>query len=765
MRRVPTTVNRTKSLEYCAAFSSVHLNSRFRHPPSHKLTYRDLQTPLGAPRTPDGYAELDHGFTQGAFLSRFKNVVARPDILSHSHHVPLEILMDARPKKIPLPPPKPKWNRARFKDEQACENFHTSLDAAWMAHPWPADGTLEGKCESIHAPLRTAPDSALVDESTTGVKQEWLSLEAVEYLDMRTAAEQQGDAEAYASAHTHFRALAKRDKQKDRVDKLGTGRWEQLSPLLRSFPPGSVSLRDEVGRLQPSIHRAELFAKMLRTRLWAPRPDVEFPDLLKDLIFRLPDGSEDRPWERYKHNQIMAKLPNRRSALPDGFGYEWLKQAHASPQVRERIFRIEQDCLEAVDVPPQYDVVHVIPGFKGRPGLDPSSDSSCRFFAMLPSLEKVLERHVAQRLGEYVYPRLRPTFFGFVPGLGSEDEIAWVRRLQERFHKSVLWALFLLALDLFKAFDSMIRSAVAWALRAWGVVGKLAKLILRLTYARVAVRGVGGAPNSSEFHLKEGGKTGGPMTPIIFIMVLALGLSGMDLLEHKFLPAYVLREEKALLKARDAAYADDLIFLALHGCSLEARTEALRRLGPPLGLIIEYMKCNAMVMAADIRANNGTALQGPVRRIPIPHIGHGDEKIQHVSSLRLLGGIFNRTIAATADIKVRTQALWAKYFYLKNILKGAKFSPRRTLRIHDSIEGAVLSHNLKTHTLTHADAQHLDGLQKKLYRAVLGWPPPWSHAGALHSIHKLRMELGFPPLVASGAQSPCPIPPENVTSS
>ena len=83
---------------------------------------------------------------------------------------------------------------------------------------------------------------------------------------------------------------------------------------------------------------------------------------------------------------------------------------------------------------------------------NPHDRSSYRFFAQLRSLGKVLERLVASRITQLVRPHLRKSFWGFRPGVGAEDEIAWIRRLQERLHRSSVWALTAFALDFKKAF-------------------------------------------------------------------------------------------------------------------------------------------------------------------------------------------------------------------------------------------------------------------------------------------------------------------------
>ena len=73
-------------------------------------------------------------------------------------------------------------------------------------------------------------------------------------------------------------------------------------------------------------------------------------------------------------------------------------------------------------------------------------------------------------------------------------------------------------IDFYKAFDSMIRIIIEAALMAWGFSGKILRLTMRLLPATIAGVGVLGHPNSKPFKLIEGGKTSGPLTPLLYIL-------------------------------------------------------------------------------------------------------------------------------------------------------------------------------------------------------------------------------------------------------
>lgn len=598
-------------------------------------------------------------------------------------------------------------------------------------------------CESIEGPLREASDETLIPAKNSIAKNEWLSDEAIQWLGFRGEYEAKGDTTMYAHSHNTFRHLARRDKRKDIEMKLQDGRWNVISPHLKDYQVGSVSIRGENGVLKSSRDRAQHFADMLRMKLWGRKlPRREIPPLLLELILRRPDGSEDLNWSDCEIDDVMSSLLNGRSVRPNGLGYEWVKNVYATKSGRSRIRTLMRRCFDESDTPEQFLPMHVIRAYKKG---DAHSDMMYRFFAMINSLCKVLERLVARRITRLILPFLRKSFCGFAPGIGAEDVVFWLRRLQEMLFRSAHWALFMLALHFTKAFDNMLRHAIEAAMSAWGITGKLKAIALKLMKAIVKVLGVGGAPDSMEFELEEGGKTGSPLTPILFVMCIAWVWEGLDLLECAVAPPGEIRVERKILGCREAGYADDIHCLSLFQKTLEARTLALQVLGPPMGLYPDLPKSNLLLTAQDSKARRG---EGNIlgRRHPVPKftISLGpNQECATVSEIRALCGWFARRVDMTRDIQIRKGLMWARYYKLKNKLRGSRFSRKRVLVIHNAMEGATFQFNLRTHTQTRRDSKAIDATRKTLHRAVMGWEPPWTAKGSKVSVSRTRVGLGL----------------------
>lgn len=120
--------NREHMLELCAEHEFIHCNSQFRYDYNKKYIYRDINAPLGCAKSAITHAELDHVLFDGFHRSFITNVVARQDILSHSHHCPLELWVAIRAKKpFPKLNEMPKWKRERFQDPEILKKFNNVL--------------------------------------------------------------------------------------------------------------------------------------------------------------------------------------------------------------------------------------------------------------------------------------------------------------------------------------------------------------------------------------------------------------------------------------------------------------------------------------------------------------------------------------------------------------------------------------------------------------------------------------------------------------
>ena len=129
---------------------------------------------------------------------------------------------------------------------------------------------------------------------------------------------------------------------------------------------------------------------------------------------------------------------------------------------------------------------------------------------------KVLERIVVGLIRQVV--SIDDSQFGFVPGRDTTDAIFVVRQLQEKY-LTANKRLYMAFLDFEKAFDSVPRKVIWWALRKLGVDEWIMRLVQGM-YSNARSRVRVGEGYSEEFEVKVGVHQGSVLSQLFFIIVL-----------------------------------------------------------------------------------------------------------------------------------------------------------------------------------------------------------------------------------------------------
>lgn len=171
-------------------------------------------------------------------------------------------------------------------------------------------------------------------------------------------------------------------------------------------------------------------------------------------------------------------------------------------------------------VPEAWKQVIVVP--IPKPRADPSLPTNLRGISLQPTLKKVYSIIVNQRIVQWAETTgiLPKTQNGFRPGRVTSNNAFVVRILHEsavRLDKR----LFLVSLDLAKAYDSVNREKLFLLLRAWGLQGQIFNVLNELysdTFASIRRDGF----FSDVFPQDMGVAQGDPLSCILFIIYIAL---------------------------------------------------------------------------------------------------------------------------------------------------------------------------------------------------------------------------------------------------
>ena len=131
--------------------------------------------------------------------------------------------------------------------------------------------------------------------------------------------------------------------------------------------------------------------------------------------------------------------------------------------------------------------------------------------------------------------------YGFRPGRGTTGAVFIVRQIQEKYLE-MRNELFMVFIDLEKAFDRVPRKVIEYALRKKGVTECMVRAIMRM-YEEASAMIVDDGVRSREFHVGVGVHQGSVLSPLLFICV-------MD----------VLTDEVREL-CRNLMYADDVVLI------------------------------------------------------------------------------------------------------------------------------------------------------------------------------------------------------------
>ena len=156
----------------------------------------------------------------------------------------------------------------------------------------------------------------------------------------------------------------------------------------------------------------------------------------------------------------------------------------------------------------------LIPIFKGKG--DVRSCENYRSIKLLEHGMKVIERIFEKRLRKVV--KLDEMQMGFMPGRGTTDAIFIMRQLLEKYEMAER-NLYMVFVDLEKAFDRVPRKVIWWSLRRKGVLEREIKAIMEM-YTNIETSVKVEYTRSESFDVQVGVHQGSILSPLLFALVM-----------------------------------------------------------------------------------------------------------------------------------------------------------------------------------------------------------------------------------------------------
>ena len=399
-------------------------------------------------------------------------------------------------------------------------------------------------------------------------------------------------------------------------------------------------------------------------------------------------------------------------------------------------------------VPTDWEESFIVCLYKGKG--DALDRGNYRGLKLTEQAMKILERIVDGLIRQVV--SIDDSQFGFVPGRGTTDAIFVVRQLQEKY-LAVNKRLYMAFVDLEKAFDSVPRKVIWWALRKLGVEEWIVRLVQGM-YANARSRVRVGEGFSKEFEVKVGVHQGSVLSPLLFIIVLEA----------------LSREFRAGVPWEDL-YADDLVIIA------DSLEECVRRLliwkeaMEKKGLRVNAGKTKVMICGRGLDllqssgdypcavcctgvGNNSIYCNGcklwvhkkcsglqrltpnpdyrcarcmgnarPIDGRPQSEVQVGPDKLEVVASFCYLGDMLSAGGGCEMVVTTRVKTAWKKLRELLPVLTSRHLSYKTHGHVYSSCVRSAMLHASETWPLTKTNLQRLQRNDRAMIRQICSIKP------------------------------------------
>uniref|UniRef100_A0A1I8JGQ5 Reverse transcriptase domain-containing protein n=1 Tax=Macrostomum lignano TaxID=282301 RepID=A0A1I8JGQ5_9PLAT len=293
---------------------------------------------------------------------------------------------------------------------------------------------------------------------------------------------------------------------------------------------------------------------------------------------------------------LYARKTSGGKALgPDEVPVEALRLRCVASQVTGVMNRVLAGALALTEL----TVAHIVPIPK-KAGTMRKEDH--RGISLMSCTAKLFNRLLLDRLQSVLDPYLRYEQNGFRPQRGTVTQILALRRVIEeaRIRQSTLIIVFV---DFRKAFDSVLRAALPFVLRAYRVPQQLIDAVMALYCdTRAAVVTADGL--SDLFDTSSGVLQGDTLAPFLFVLLLDWVLrTALPSANDGFLLRRRIGHRHGEKRLSVLGYADDLALLSSSVEGAQRQIDRLVEVASSVGLIVNTLKTEVLTVPADIPAD------------------------------------------------------------------------------------------------------------------------------------------------------------------
>ena len=212
---------------------------------------------------------------------------------------------------------------------------------------------------------------------------------------------------------------------------------------------------------------------------------------------------------------------------------------------------------------------------------NPTQRSQFRPISIMPTMPKLWDSLLLDRLLLQVIGKISHTQFGFVPSKSTRGVTFLLQMLGEKANAFGIPAFFL-PVDVHKAFDSVSHKAILLALQSFGVNASLVDIICRGYNDLQSVFVLDNRVQSRPVNILRGVRQGSPLSPMLCLLVLDLAFEKCRPKWHQL--GYCLTMGN---KLSDLEYADNCMLAAANVSHLKCMAIDLQAVLAKVGLLIK----------------------------------------------------------------------------------------------------------------------------------------------------------------------------------
>ena len=299
---------------------------------------------------------------------------------------------------------------------------------------------------------------------------------------------------------------------------------------------------------------------------------------------------------------VIANMSNGKSPGADGLPVEVFK--HGGPLLLTKLGDLVRECWEQERVPKAFKDAHIVHLYKKKG--DKSDCNNHRGISLLSVAGKIMARLLLDRLVAHLTEKILPeSQCGFRSGRGTIDMVFSARQIQEKCREQHM-DLFIVFIDLVKAFDSVDRTGLWKILAKLGCPTKIVNLIAAF-HDGMEARVIDNGSISSSFPVSNGAKQGCVLAPTLFSILFSCMLNdalkdlrpGIQVQFRSSGGIFNLRRLKAKTMVsdvivRDLLFADDCAVCAHTFDDIQCIMKCFNRSAERFGLSISLKKTHAL---------------------------------------------------------------------------------------------------------------------------------------------------------------------------